>query len=76
MTVGEKLLLAHDGTDIGSSYFNLSCANCSQDLGKLYKSTKQDLDDIREYFTLFVDQCNRYGGFFLSSVLEVFFQIQ
>ena len=58
MKVVEALVTSTAGPDIGSTYLVLECERCNEHLGKIYKTTPRDLDDIREAFTLSVDKCN------------------
>jgi len=38
-----------------SSYFSITCGCCSADLGRLYRTTPRNLDEIRDMFTIYVD---------------------
>ena len=62
--LGETLVRCTKGWDIGCAYLVVGCANCGEHLGKMYKVTLRQLDDIRDKYTLRVDRCQVYhcGG--------------
>ena len=48
------------GNDVGSTYFQFTCQNCSVTLGRYYLTTSKDLDEIREKFSFSVDTISSY----------------
>ena len=43
------------GFDVGSTYFNFTCTNCQELLGRYYLTTSKDLDEL-EKFTFLVNK--------------------
>ena len=62
--VGETLVMCTKGWDTGCAYLVVECGNCGEYLGRMYKATLRQLDDIRDKYTLWVDKCQVYhcGG--------------
>lgn len=48
------------GFDVGSTYFNFTCSNCQELLGRYYLTTSKDLDELREKFTFLVNSIQSY----------------
>lgn len=48
------------GFDVGSTYFNFTCSNCQELLGRYYLTTSKDLDELREKFTFLVTKIQSY----------------
>ncbi|CAH1799078.1 unnamed protein product [Owenia fusiformis] len=48
------------GGDLGSTYVGLRCKHCKENLGRIYKTTPRNLDDIRDHFTLSIPKINSY----------------
>jgi hypothetical protein len=48
------------GFDVGSTYFNFTCSNCQELLGRYYLTTSKDLDELREKFTFLVNNIQSY----------------
>lgn len=40
------------GPDLGSTYVELSCGPCESQVGRVYKTTCAELDDVREGYSL------------------------
>lgn len=50
-----------DGTDeFGSTYHIIKCADCSHDLGKMYRTTSPLLDSLRGMFTINLSSISHY----------------
>lgn len=43
------------GPDLGSTYAPISCGSCKADIGKVYKTTPAALDDLRDTYSLALD---------------------
>ena len=48
------------GKDIGSTFARLRCAGCQSTIGRNYRTTPRDLDDLRDCFSLEVDKVFTY----------------
>lgn len=48
------------GKDIGSTFARLRCAGCNATVGRNYRTTPRDLDDLRDCFSLEVDAVYTY----------------
>lgn len=48
------------GKDIGSTFARLRCAGCNTTIGRNYRTTPRDLDDLRDCFSLEVDAVYTY----------------
>lgn len=48
------------GKDIGSTFARLRCAGCNAAVGRNYRTTPRDLDDLRDCFSLEVDAIYTY----------------
>lgn len=57
---GDALLTSQTGPDLGSTYHMLNCTACQQPIGRCYKTTSRNLDEIRDRHTLDFDKLNMY----------------
>ncbi|KAJ1597409.1 hypothetical protein NDA14_007090 [Ustilago hordei] len=48
------------GKDIGSTFARLRCGGCQASVGRNYRTTPRDLDDLRDCFSLEVDAISTY----------------
>ncbi|SNX83752.1 uncharacterized protein MEPE_02460 [Melanopsichium pennsylvanicum] len=46
--------------DVGSTFNNLRCVGCNVTIGRSYRTTPRDLDDLRDFFSLEVDGIYTY----------------
>ncbi|WFD30784.1 hypothetical protein MSPP1_001808 [Malassezia sp. CBS 17886] len=59
--VRPPLVVSADGEPCaGSTYVRLHCAQCGRSLGRMYRSTPRDLDELRDAFSFFVDAVTVY----------------
>lgn len=56
VVVDEELETSKEGSDYGSTFNNLFCKNCNGWLGRCYRTTAPDLDNLRGNFTFGIEQ--------------------
>ncbi|KAJ9062376.1 Protein Mis18-alpha, variant 2 [Entomophthora muscae] len=57
---GDELNLAKDGIDSGSTFKLLTCSVCKIEIGRIYNSTPQALDTIRDCYAFYNDMIDHY----------------
>ncbi|ELT96824.1 hypothetical protein CAPTEDRAFT_225140 [Capitella teleta] len=55
-----RLITSHKGKDLGSTYVNLKCTTCKTHIGRSYKTTPVELDEMRNLFTFDVEMVDSY----------------
>ncbi|XP_033635197.1 kinetochore protein mis18-like [Asterias rubens] len=61
VTMGKKLMTSTTGgIDLGSTYVHLVCKHCNEVVGKVYKTTSRQLDNLRDLFTFSAHQITSY----------------
>ncbi|KAK9467903.1 yippee zinc-binding/DNA-binding /Mis18, centromere assembly-domain-containing protein [Lipomyces arxii] len=60
ITAAESLSTSADSFDLGSTYTQFSCSNCSQVLGMIYHTTPRHLDEIRDNYTFYTSSLKNY----------------
>ncbi|KAK6168477.1 hypothetical protein SNE40_021001 [Patella caerulea] len=58
--IREKLISSSSSADLGSSYNPLICETCNSDLGRIYRTTTFQLDDLRNKYSLYIDRLSFY----------------
>ncbi|KAJ1964038.1 Protein Mis18-alpha [Dipsacomyces acuminosporus] len=60
VVVGKVRKMSSDQRDGGSVYLELTCAECSSQLGRRYITTTEDMDSIRNSYALDIDKVVTY----------------
>ncbi|KAK9459137.1 yippee zinc-binding/DNA-binding /Mis18, centromere assembly-domain-containing protein, partial [Lipomyces oligophaga] len=58
--ISTSLDMSRAGPDLGSTFALFRCSTCNVQLGKVYRTTARDLDDIRDCLTFDVDAVKNY----------------
>jgi len=66
--VEPKFETAHEGKDIGCTFFRITCENCKAKVGRVYKTTSVALDRLREAFTFDMNALTRFEIMFVREL--------
>lgn len=56
VVIDKELETSKEGSDYGSTFNNMFCKNCNEWVGRCYRTTTPELDELRGNYTFSIGQ--------------------